>query len=744
MPTINYPGTPGTMLYGGRASIVLAAANELRVSLPSGSATNYPLQFGRAFPVGVVPGTPEVRIGGTPLAAQQADVKTRHQDGSVKFAIISVVLPAIGTTEQVLTIVNKATPAAPAAETIANMLSAYDFGATIGISVAGTPVAGAPVSARAMLSALTDAALAAETAAGGVNSRYWTVGPVCTTVLLCDHTTKAWDVGPTANKCMRPTFEVQFWPGINRYYVRMSVESSDVTKLREHTGLQVTFGTGNASPTERLNQSDVSFYMGSFASRAYWGGAAIPRANVKHGVAYLASTGVVPNFDPSITINTDSLTSYASRLASLPRGLGAVGDWTPSMSATGGRSDIGIMPKWDVVALYSGAAHMHEYAEAHAELAGWWNMHYREGNAGKTLAGSLGLGRVVSKMTGGRPTHSWFAVTPAPEDQFTLETTQSGRDGWGADDAHTPGLYWFQYLTTGSAFWHEKLLQLGAFSFFFVNPGASFNSIGNGRNSTDMVLNGVQLRSIGWQIRNRARAGWAALDGSPEKTLFDQSVSDALAQRAGVYGVSGMMTSNPIRTAWDTNHLSWWANALATPRPNAMGWSDNIIFATTPQPSDGNGWAAVWQHNYVAVALAHAGDLGYSDAVLLAQWVVKPAISIATSSEPRHLGDYWVPNRKTDDTFYQSAADIWATYAHDASGADPADMPANPASGFPGAGALGTYGVTCERYGSISAGAIASVNGATNAAAAWTVVQPWHAATVLYAYDPRWAIIPRG
>jgi hypothetical protein len=370
-------------------------------------------------------------------------------------------------------------------------------------------------------------------------------------------------------------------------------------------------------------------------------------------------------------------------------------------------------------------------------------MHFREGNAAKTIAGTPGRGRVLSKMAGGRPTQCWFAVTPAAGDELTYETPQTGRDGWGADDAHTPGLYFTQYLTTGSYFWHEKLLQLGAYSFFFVNPGASFNSIGNGRASTDMVLNGVQLRAVGWQIRNRARAGWAALDGSPEKTLFDQSVADALAQRAGVYGVPGMMTANPIRVAWDTNHLTWWAGALSTPRPNPMGWSDNIIFIATPQPSDGNGWAAVWQHNYCAVALAHAHELGYANAKPLADWFARASIAIATSTEPRHLGDYWVPNRKTDNTWYQSAADIWATYDFDASGVNPTDMPANPASGFPGSGALGTFGVTCERYGSISAGAIAAVNGATNAAAAWSVVQPWHAATVLYAYDPRWAIIPR-
>jgi hypothetical protein len=721
---------------------VYVAANEMRVSLPSGSATDYPLQFGRAFRYGEFD-YPRVLLDGTPLTTQ-CDIKTRHIDGTVKFAVISVVLPTLGTTERALTFDEHPSPPTEVALSRAAMLADFDFDATIDVRVSGTSVAGAPASARAMLTALSDSSLAAETAAGGSGPRYWTRGPVCTTVLLHDHAAKAYDLGPTANRCMRPTFLVQFWPGINRFHVRLALESSDVTKLREHTGLQVIFSTGQGAPVERLNQSGVNLFMGSFASRAYWGGTAVPRANVSHGLAYLSEARVIPNFDPSITPNATAIAAYATRLSTTARGLGASGDWTTAMSNTGGRQDIGIMPKWDVLALYSGAAHMHEYAEMQAEFAGWWNMHFREGNAAKTMAGSAGIGRVLSKMAGGRPTQCWFAVTPAAGDELTYETPQSGRDGWGADDAHTPGLYFVQYLTTGSYFWHERLLQLGAYSFFFVNPGASFNSIGNGRASADLVLNGVQVRSIGWQLRNRARAGWAAVDGSPEKTLFDKSMQDALAQRAGLFDVPGMMTANPIRVAWNANHAAWWTGSVATPRPNAMGWGGNIIFAAEPNPTDGNGWGAVWQQNYNAVALAHAADLGYADAKLLADWYARPAIDIANSSQPRHLGDYWVPCRKTDGTFYQSAEAIWATYPFDADGADPTDMPANPALGFPGAGAPGTTGATVERYGSQAAGAIASTQGASGAAAAWAVVRPWHEATSIYNLDPRWAIIPRG
>lgn len=226
------PPTPSKAVGVSQSPFEALAGNELFVSLSVGMAeTNYPFQFGRAFVEGAVPGEPVVALDGVPLADQQADVKTRHADGSVKFAVISVVIPRLDTAERVLSIANKAVEPR-VAETVANMLSGYDFEATIGIAVNGTPLQGAPVSARAMLQALSDSALETETRAGGVNSRYWTVGPVCTTVLLCDHTTKAWDVGTNGTKAIRPMFHVQFWPGLGKYHVRHIMEVADVTKLK--------------------------------------------------------------------------------------------------------------------------------------------------------------------------------------------------------------------------------------------------------------------------------------------------------------------------------------------------------------------------------------------------------------------------------------------------------------------------------------------------------------------------------
>lgn len=731
----------------------LVATNEILISLPSGSETNYPYQFGRAFRKGEIVDTPQVLIDGVPTTTQ-ADVKTRHRDGSVKFAVISVIIPTLTTTQKSIRFQNQAAPANTPV-TIASMLANYDFEAKIDLKSAGTSLAGAPISARAMLATLTDSGLEIETTSGGVNSRYWTQGPICTTVILCNHTAKTWDVGTNATKALRPAFHVQFWPTINRYKVRFVVEDADVTKLKDETGLTVDFSTGNTTPVSRLNQTAVGFYIGNFQTRAYWGGTSIPRCNAKHGVAYMAETGVVQNFDPTIVINAASVADYVANFATRDQSLRANGYWEKGMANTGGRQDLGLMPKWDCVALFSGDAGMLEIAEKQSEFFGSFRFFWREGSPSKIIYGSqLGNGRCYSKLS--RPTLFWSQFNGGDAgDIFTIDGTYANApDGWSEENAHTPGAFWFQYLVSGEYIWHEKMVMLGAWTQGTTNPGIGYNQLANGASNTDLILNGIQVRGWGWQYRNLARAWWAAVDGSPEKSLLSKGMHDALAQRYGVYGIPSMV-GDPIRDAWDANYLSWYAaNGPAIPRPNALHYfgqqgayspAQFLAAIGSPLPDDAADSAdALWMQSYVGMCLYHAVELGYSDAKQLADWVSYLHIQFANSSEPRHLGDYIIPQVKADGTYYQTLADMYDGYAHNADGAVPAYMPADSNQGFAAGGAPNTYTVTTESYASSAAAVIAMANGAPGQSSAWAVVKPWFDHTTIgYTHDPRYAIVPR-
>lgn len=752
MAAVHYPGTPGTILYGGRAATppggeTTYPPNELRVSLPSGTQTDYPLQFGRAFPPGAVTGEPQVSLDGAVMATQQADVKTRHADGSVKFAVISVVIPSLGTTERVLSIANKSA-GVRTAETTANMLANYDFGASIDVKVGGASVTGAPVNARAYLQTLTDATLLANTVAHSPDSRYWTQGPVCTTVILCDHTGKSLDFGTTAAKAHRPIFYVEFWPTLGRYKVRYVIENADVTKLRGDTGMDVIFTAGNASPVEKLNQSAVAMAAATWQSREYWAGAAYPQANINHGLAYLAAIQVLPNFDTSITMHTGALASYASYLAAMDKSLGSAGGYTKSMGTTGGRPDLGVFNKWETVLMYSGAAHMHEFATKHCEFAGSWPIYWREGATGKTFIDATpALGRIVTRNS--RPTQRNGSYTNdgtvASVDRFTYDGSAGDPNGWEADNAHFPSMYYVSYLLGGSPFWYEKAMQIAGWGTFWGQGVVGYNSLSAGDAPTRLVLHDVQTRGFAWQYRNRVRAWWMSLDGSPEKALMQKAMDEATAARCGIHGVDEFI-GDPIREAWNTNQATFWGASRIT-RPNAMGflsgndgYNVNDVGGAWPTNSD-QSTNALWMINFCVSSLAHAVELGYTKAAKLRDFAARAVLRLITSEYPRMATNFGFPSGKTDKTFYQSPEELFAAWPGRTYNS--VDLPATSANGFEAGGAPGTWEVYSFNYGNHAAYAVASANGDQLQAAAWAFLLPYHQNNVYYNHDPRTAVLPR-
>ncbi len=71
------------------------ADNTIRITNMSGVVQrNYPLQLGRPFVCGEIAHYPQVIINGIPVLTQ-ADVKNRCEDGSIKFAVIALMIPEL-------------------------------------------------------------------------------------------------------------------------------------------------------------------------------------------------------------------------------------------------------------------------------------------------------------------------------------------------------------------------------------------------------------------------------------------------------------------------------------------------------------------------------------------------------------------------------------------------------------------------------------------------------------------------
>jgi hypothetical protein len=115
-----------------------------------GTLAQTPITYGQPFRQGDIPaGNCAVPyINGTVASVWQDDVKSHWSDGSLKFAIISYIDPsaASGTVDDVAYEASTACNSGGVSETVANMLSLYNFDAQILPVGTTSPV----ISARAM------------------------------------------------------------------------------------------------------------------------------------------------------------------------------------------------------------------------------------------------------------------------------------------------------------------------------------------------------------------------------------------------------------------------------------------------------------------------------------------------------------------------------------------------------------------------------------------------------------------
>jgi hypothetical protein len=604
--------------------------NTLSITNPGNAEANYPLQFGRVFRAAEIKSgaCPQVVYKGV-LLPTQADIKNRWPDGSVKFAVVSVVLPSIGKRETADMSLRSGQCGDASGATRDEMLAGpLNFDARISIDGGASGVA----SAREMIKA--------------GNYQTWTQGAIVTTIIASDHEGKRFDLGPSASHALRPVFHIQFWRQLGAYKVRFVVEQSDTTKLQNQS-YSVALSMGNANPVSVYTNPKVDHVYASRWTKEYWGGSrtAVPLLGIKHNVGYLASTYAIPNYDNRITLSTDSRNAIVYEWGTKAKNLYGDGFWTKYMPTTGGRGDIGLFPSWQIAALYGGDAELWSMARQLSDLAGAWPMHFRTGDERvfDTMTKARALGRVATRDS--HPTQFLRASNDYmngrdvnSKDWFTTLGVLDPL-GWVPDTGHQPDPWYLLYLVTGE-FWYLEQLQFWAsWGLFSTNPNGAL--WGSGRNPSDTVIS-EEMRGMAWLLRTRARAAYASVDGSVEKAYFTRTVEQALRVMEGKYIGTG---TDPIR--------SWWAaNGLVTNNPLryfSSGFADPWN-AVTPNAAT---FDSPWMQSMLIQALGHAKELGFGAGPVLS-WASQSWIKMILESDGRHLADYRMPVTDLSGKYFQS------------------------------------------------------------------------------------------
>lgn len=704
----------------GMDASVANSPNILYIQSASGKAiTDHPLQFGRPFVAGEIPSCPQVLVDGTPSSAQ-VDVKTRHPDGSVRFAVISTILPTVPASGKVSVSFADGGACPPQAPlTMDEMLSPrFDFDARIALTggTAGT------ASARDMLS----------------RGHYslWTSGPIATTALIADHKGKTFDMGPDAYKSLRPVFEVQFWRAIGKTRVRVILEAVDTEKIQSQE-YDVSVHTGWAAPVPVMSAGAVKHNHMSRWTRVFWIGGAPEPVDIDYGLAYLARTRALPNYDASIHLSGTSKSAILSSWANAAKGLYAEGLWVKNMPAAGGRPDLGPHPRWMVAWLYEGSAALKDVALGQADLAAAWPMHLREGNTTKFLdrqrtAPALGL--PVSGYA--RPTLAYsdlsYAYT-AVADRVKLVGPRA-INGWSPDNAHQPQPFFIPYLLTGEHFYGEQMQFWAGYSLLDLPWGLYGGYCYSKSVNPEFLGIAGQVRGVAWGLRMLAEAAWAVPDGARSvQGWMNTAVEDVITRLEGTRGVvRGSNTARPD-WQWANSKGDCYAGRLANANPLRYWDEGNSGYGSTPSIQR---YGAAWMYSFMMYSLNRATELGFP-ADALRNWLAPFFVGAAAHGGRTgyHLGDYKFPVLDAQTgAMYQT----W-----DALNAEYPDYNGHK-SWAPYSASGNSINSLDQGYGTAALTALASTYGVPGSAGAWHDFAALHYSAWGWTEDPKWAILPRG
>lgn len=593
-----------------------AAANTVVIADLSGiGQINRPVSLGRPFHQGDIAQFVQATIDGTPVLTQ-TDVKNRWPDGSLKFAIVSFVVPSIPASGSVtITFSNQATGNNSGYLTRSEMLaSAFNFDGAIDITAAGTQT----VRARDMLEA--------------GHFRYWLQGPVVTAVLLEDRSaarTYDKDTGD-GSKALHPIFEAWFYPQGNRVELGYAVENiwastASGSSMRDQT-YSMALRSGQSSPSMEFTHSSFTHIGRTRWHRKFWLGADPGPVRIDHNIKYLVTTKAIPNYDTGIKVAeslvADTYRAWTSADKTIDGSATAVGNYNKSLGAGGAAAWIGLMNTWDTLYLLTMDSRMHEVSLGNADLAGRIPWYFREADSSAGSGDYFDAPNSGSVATFGRPisvnsrktvTLSDLQMNPAncgsayASDKINTGTISS--DGWdfyALGRHHMPDVAYVPYLLSGRYYYLEQLQLQAA---YIVGWKSGCYSQSYERQGEAGYISDSEVRGDAWSYRTLTYAAFLSPDGSPEKAYFDDKLGNNIAKDEGKRGVTLSIPGKLAHWTWGRD------NQMYPTGPSPLGLWDHGSsgLVSSPVVSDGTVSRATspWMEHFVVAALGMSRDMGY-------------------------------------------------------------------------------------------------------------------------------------
>jgi len=541
------------------------------------------------------------------------------------------------------------------------------------------------------------------------NFEYWLRGPVVTEVIASDESSsRTYDFGwecltncsgdyssstwadETTEKPLHPRFILTFYTGWSGVKVDYILESPWNTHLADQyysytLKSAVGLGTTEFGPSDDTLHTDRSRWHA-----IYWDGSEPGSIEIDHNAEYMVYSKVLPMYDLSKSVTEADLASEISAQAGYSWGvLTGNGGYNRTFAATGGRPELGYLPRWDVRYLLSGFdSGLEPYILSSADVAGYIPIHFRDshttenhymidldrdGNSASDAddsASGTAFGHVVS--TDADYNHHMVAGGT-----YTCAGTCGGTLGWAPDLAHQSAFAFMAYLTTGNYYYLEEMWFWAAWDLIYGNAGTSQPYHRHG--SWGIITISLQARGVGWALRNVAHATFLSPDGTPEKELFRNKFENTIGAFEGYHQTIGGAHFRKLTDATDADPCDGYSASSYDPSlstPYCFGYKTFLSVDSTgtnslpyPHPDDDafeSGWTAGYtlsstvQDHYFALGPVRANELGFptEDFARVVSKVHLNMLGRADDFNPMCYGDGYRRPR-TDDS------EVWWTNWHD-------------------------------------------------------------------------------
>jgi len=661
-------------------------------NLTTDDMQNVPVSFGHVFASGDVQSgtTVGARLSDGTEVALQVDKKAFHGDGSLRHAVLTAVLPALAPLQQKsVTLYRK--PESAAAAPLSPNATIRDGLVSVDLDIGGTKY-------------IATSHIVPESA-------LWLSGDLVTEWVVKAPFINSSDSSQHPHLAAR--INIRAYSGFKHVRTSVVVENNwayvpDPNYFKYNVTIRVNGGNGAGDYVK----TNLTHFNHARWRKVLWrednnGSVSVSerysKVHVKFDPAYLLSTGAIPNYDLSITVPESKLVDLEAKwngAKTEPMGIGEIR--ATEMASTGGRPELGPLPRWAAIHLLSQDRRAEKVDIGTSESGGSWPIHYRH----KATDLPVSLEQFPYATITGSYSGTLNPNTGQHEAFSTALCKSSGCPSpYKPDSAHQPSFAYYPYLVTGDQFHLEEMM-------FWVNwtmmrPGAQYRGYEQG------LVVGTQaheVRGQAWAMRKLGQTAYITPDAHPMKSYFVDRVH---------------------------YNLKWFNDNYTNLNPNALGY----IY---PSASKALEDARPWMDDFFTWSIGYLVALGFDEAKPLLAW--KSKFPLGRMTDPGYCwiyaSNYGLKLGVNPNSYYASFKEVYDQTIGDTRQCGSADMAS--ALGLD-VGEMVGNSQDPDGYPSVLQIALAAAT-ETGDPLAWQAWNLFESRSVKpdYSSAPQYAIVPRG